>query len=358
LTAVRDRATIIEVTTGAMLTGDSFDCDVCLYGHSGELVRATIIGRVDSDASGKRKVYMIVMLKGVAEQGEGDEGMLFDRTVTFDYAMGEDKLSIRANLPDGTVHATVIENWVRDLDLYPNSIDSVSAVKMRALVRDLRHHPLTGFIDLKCNLRGGEDLRWYHINYLCESDDEGNTTVLHGYAQDAHDEMGSVKWWRDQAERCQLTGLLNRNAAEQKINLLMHRHKGGIMFMIDLDGFKRVNDQLGHMVGDDLLRRVGKVLSSCFRENDALGRYGGDEFVALVPAPATGDLQALAQQRSNDVIEAISQIEIPDGTHAACSVGAVICQRDASFYDLLEKADKVLYESKTSGKGKTTIATM
>ena len=81
-----------------------------------------------------------------------------------------------------------------------------------------------------------------------------------------------------------------------------------------------------------------------------------------MPAPTGAspiDIRNLAKRRANDIVEAIGDIEIPDGTHAACSVGVAIADnRDQSFYDLLEVADQALYASKTAGKATTTIRDM
>ena len=320
-------------------------------------MRTKLVGRVVGDGS-ERRLYLHVMLKErVSGNGGVDaEGRQLDRTIPFDYFMEEDRLVIREMRPDGMQRSIIMENWSTKLNDLPDNIDATSAAKALAMIRDLRHHPLSGFTDLKCSLRENDSLRWYHINYTCDADDEGNTTVVHGYAHDANDEIGSTRWWRQQAEVCQLTGLLNRNAVEQRINLLVRRSGGGMMFMIDLDGFKRVNDELGHQVGDDLLREVGATLTTQFRDTDALGRYGGDEFVAFMPLPLTGNARELAKRRADSIIDAISKIDIPDGTHAACSVGVVVCDTgDASFYDLLEIADQALYASKTAGKGCSTV---
>ena len=101
------------------------------------------------------------------------------------------------------------------------------------------------------------------------------------------------------------------------------------------------------------------MLSAHFRDSDALGRYGGDEFVAFMPTPETSDPRQLAQRRAEEIIEAVSKVKIPDGTHAACSVGVALASTgDASFYDLLEVADQALYASKESGKSCATVHTM
>ena len=102
------------------------------------------------------------------------------------------------------------------------------------------------------------------------------------------------------------------------------------------------------------------MLSGHFREGDVLGRYGGDEFVAFMPFSGESDVAySLAERRARDVLEAIEAIENPDGSHAACSIGVAIAMTgDASFYDLLEKADNAMYASKLAGKNTFTITSL
>ena len=355
-----DRANVMAAIGESAATGAPFDCDCRLYyGFSGERP-ATMFGRVEQGENGAEWLYAFFAMKDMhsGEDGRGNGTKSRERVILFDYDLVEDKLVIKEKNADGSENEIVLNNWLDVVDTMPESIAASSASKILSTVRDLKHHPSSGFTDLKCNLRGGKELRWYHINYTCEADEDGNAVMLHGYAQDANDQMGSAKWWRRQAEIDQLTGLLNRNAVEQDINMAMRTHGVGMMFMIDLDSFKSVNDELGHLAGDALLRDVAKTLSDHFREGDVLGRYGGDEFVAFVPV-AVGDPVAIAQRRCTDLIESIASIEISDGVHAGCSVGvAVSHNREATFYDLLEVADQAMYQSKLAGKGRFTLLDM
>lgn len=350
------RQELLEAVAESKFTGKSFSRDIDLfYGYGTQTRPARVVGRVLPDEEGTCWTYALIMLTGdpttedeTMRSGEGN-------IIHFDYSLESDRLHIKGPMPDGTIREVEIDDWAERLEKMPDNISKASATKVLSIISDVRTHPSPGFTDIKCNLRESDSLRWFHVDYACDEDEEGNTTVIHGYAQDANDQMGSVRWWRRQAEIDQLTGLLNRNAVEQEMNLSMRTQGSGMMFMIDLDGFKRVNDELGHLAGDSLLRDVAAALKSCFRDNDVLGRYGGDEFVAFVPV--AGDFaQNIARKRSQSIIDAISQIQASDGTHAACSVGVVISHnRATTFYDMLEVADTAMYMSKEAGKGRYTI---
>ncbi len=355
-----DRHSLLAHVRAADESGALVEAPICVYYGYDETRDATLFGRIERDEDGVPWLYAFVALKdaneGISSNANGGLGR--ERIIPFNYFIDDDRLEVQVPQNGGSVREYVIENWSMMLDKMPDNIAQASAAKVLATIRDLRNHPISGFTDLKCNLSDGEALRWYHINYSCETDDAGKATIVRGYAQDANDQMGSAKWWRRQAEIDQLTGLLNRNAVEQEVNLAMRTQGVGMMFMIDLDGFKRVNDEMGHITGDSLLRAVANTLDSHFREDDVLGRYGGDEFVAFVSV-AAGDPRVIAARRSKDIIDAIGSIEIPDGTHAACSVGVAISfNREATFYELLEIADQAMYQSKMAGKGMYTLFDM
>ncbi len=357
--AVESRAEAMSKIRDGMKSGELIDCNLVIhYGFGGER-NAQMYGRIWRENDGSSWLYAMLLMRDAPDEDAsiGISGN-HERVIPFDYFIEEDKLVVHG-LGSGTENRDMeFEGWLERLDELPEYISPLSAAKIHATVRDLRHHPTSGFTDIKSNLLGGDSLRWFHINYTCDADEEGNTTVVHGYAQDASDQMGSAKWWRRQAEIDQLTGLLNRNAVEQDINLAMRTQGIGMMFMIDLDGFKRVNDELGHLCGDALLREVADTLSDHFREGDVLGRYGGDEFVAFVPVSG-GDPRQIAEKRAREIIDAISIIDIPDGSHPGCSIGiAVSRNRDATFYDLLEVADQAMYKSKLSGKGTFSLVEM
>jgi diguanylate cyclase (GGDEF)-like protein len=152
--------------------------------------------------------------------------------------------------------------------------------------------------------------------------------------------------YQDQATRDQLTGLLNRRGlvltAEQIPGHL------GVLFC-DLDGFKGVNDTLGHAAGDELLEKVARRLESRMREDSVLGRMGGDEFVVVVPGASDEDLSGLGRRIEVDLgrpflLEAgMARIGVSIGAaHAAPG------ERDLD--SLLGQADQLMYEVKRSRK--------
>jgi diguanylate cyclase (GGDEF)-like protein len=163
-----------------------------------------------------------------------------------------------------------------------------------------------------------------------------------------------------QAAHDALTGLPNRRQVVALIAGALSRAQRsgaviGLLF-IDLDGFKKVNDTLGHAAGDELLRIVGTRLQAAIRAGDVVARLGGDEFVVLLEPL---DEQASAVHVADRVVAAISgPIILPDGREASvgASVGVAVSQDGANDPDvLLHEADVAVYRAKHYGRGRTEV---
>ena len=150
-----------------------------------------------------------------------------------------------------------------------------------------------------------------------------------------------------------LTGLLNRRGFHQAVESILLRSERGdqslVLLYLDLDGFKRVNDSLGHDAGDRVLRWVSEQLQSCLRSYDILGRMGGDEFTALLEL----EFPEQAAKISEELIERVSICQQVDGLDVMLGVSIGI----ATFPDcgsdlngLLRAADIAMYEAKRAGR--------
>ncbi len=126
------------------------------------------------------------------------------------------------------------------------------------------------------------------------------------------------------------------------------------LVVIDLDDFKGINDQRGHYAGDAVLRDMARLLKTHFRATDVIGRFGGDEFIALMLGPLP---DRVVHMKLADLQHAFADAtEASVGTRMTCSVGAVIAREQSVDFDsLFMQADNALYEAKRDEKGGIAI---
>jgi len=164
---------------------------------------------------------------------------------------------------------------------------------------------------------------------------------------------------RAQAERDALTGLLNRGAvdARLKMEIEMCRIEGiplGLM-MIDLDWFKSLNDRFGHVAGDDCLRQVARILEAHFRGEDAVGRYGGEEFVVLLQGQTLATCTRLAERVRIAIERAgINAASSTGFLTASFGVASLVPGADCLPETLLKLADDELYAAKNAGRNRVS----
>jgi diguanylate cyclase (GGDEF)-like protein len=120
--------------------------------------------------------------------------------------------------------------------------------------------------------------------------------------------------------------------------------------MIDLDNFKLVNDNYGHQTGDEVLIQVAKILTENCRSTDTVGRYGGEEFIIIMPDTNSGDA-ALLMQRVQRCIEATS---FKEDIHITLSCGISELHGE-NVHGILKASDVMLYEAKKNGKNRVEV---
>jgi diguanylate cyclase (GGDEF)-like protein len=148
----------------------------------------------------------------------------------------------------------------------------------------------------------------------------------------------------------QLTGILNRRGLRESAP---HMPDGAVLF-IDIDHFKRINDAHGHSVGDSVLKQVADTAASALRHGDILARFGGEEFVAWLPAISAGEASTVAER----VRQSIEAEVLVDGAPVTVSLGLAVCDGDRTLDAVFEVADKALYDAKSAGRNRVCFADM
>jgi diguanylate cyclase (GGDEF)-like protein len=164
---------------------------------------------------------------------------------------------------------------------------------------------------------------------------------------------------QEASDRDGLTGIFNRRFIEKSLAVALSRARRYgerlALILTDIDHFKQVNDQYGHLAGDETIRRVCQVLADNLRTSDLLGRYGGEEFLVLMPQTGGDDAMVVAE-RLRRMVEN-TPVAYNDLTlRVTISLGVTELRADTKNYEqMIHEADKALYLSKVSGRNCTHI---
>lgn len=216
----------------------------------------------------------------------------------------------------------------------------------------------------------GEDVRFEELNETDCSESYSDITFVPRYESEAVVGFFSLAFditvrkrleakLKEMADTDSLTGTLNRREFAVRANLELERYKRTgkpfAFLIMDLDLFKRVNDTYGHSAGDEALRSLAETCRKTIRPYDILGRFGGEEFVILMPdATETGGRSLAERLRAT-----VANTPVPTAAgevRLTVSIGCTVVRPDDSLDDLLRRSDSALYESKNTGRNKVSFA--
>ncbi len=217
----------------------------------------------------------------------------------------------------------------------------------------------TGLLDIeRCDVelvqQDGTIIQAEMIMKLCKSEDSQSLEVM-GDIRDITERKKAELQLLDMAHTDTVTGLPNRASFELLAQKALeksecHDELKMTLLFVDLDGFKSVNDQYGHQVGDAVLEEVGVRIKSCLRQSDEVSRFGGDEFVILLEGISDRDTIELIGKK---IIQLLSTEIVVDDyiCEIGASIGVAISPEHGSdIIKLIKKADNAMYAVKQSGK--------
>ncbi len=250
---------------------------------------------------------------------------------------------------------TLVKDEMCELDVaqfHPDDIP-VFRKKMHALTAG------DGFTEFTIRIaNSGRKYVWHRVRAAASYDRDGNVVAVVGVFMDVDDSARNFMSLSDNSERDSLTKLLNKEAARRQIEICIDTASNSAisaMVIIDLDNFKSVNDNFGHLFGDTLLMRVSAEICNLFRGTDVVARIGGDEFLVYM---SNIPHRSLVEKRCGALIETIGKIyeEQLAGVGFACSAGiAFLPEHGNTYTDLFKRADSALYLAKRMGKNRYSV---
>ncbi len=273
------------------------------------------------------------------------EDNFFEYDIQNDTMICSGMFAKRFDLPE------VINNFA-DLIRNSNIVDAISREDVSSKnILSVNGTTVSKKIKLKDNANNNY---WYMVHYRVYPDADGKAARVIGKMNDITIQQNEIEKLTKLSETDSLTGLYNRSSTEHLIKETLRQRRdadgGHTLMIIDIDNFKEVNDNIGHMYGDAVLTQLSDSLTEIFRSDDIIGRLGGDEFFVLVKNCFDDDVLA---DKAMDICKAFEKTyhEVGAPVTISASIGIAKSPEHAQdFETLYQYADIALYSVKAGGK--------
>jgi diguanylate cyclase (GGDEF)-like protein len=202
-------------------------------------------------------------------------------------------------------------------------------------------------VEYRIQHKDGHYLWYYDRGVVTKRDEKGMPIVLQGIVFDITETKKIEDRLRFLSERDALTNFYNRRTFFEDLEKRTQQEKTPFsLIMFDVDHFKLINDQHGHLIGDEVLRRLSAYVLTHKHTLDHAYRYGGEEFFLILDNQSLEEAKQIAQ----DLHQGISKIEMPLIGHMTVSMGVAHHRAHESIDDLVKRVDDLMYEAKRSGR--------
>lgn len=267
----------------------------------------------------------------------------FSDTVLFDYDCKKDTIRFTPNADRlFRIHHPVKRDFLKSPEngyIYAGDLKTfqmlLNGQSDQEEVRIRLHHP-------------SEDRYFWCLTQFRKVFEKGTLVSVVGKITDIDEQKLHEDYLISISEKDGLTGLHNKASIEDRITGRIKGSPSGILFMLDVDNFKQINDQYGHAAGDKALLFLADCMRKTFRSNDILGRVGGDELLAYMDGVHDRDV---AQRKVELLMYYLRQSTSHNVPFTSISIGIAFCPDDGRTYeDLFSAADQAMYTAKNKGK--------
>lgn len=344
--AIREAGTFVFVGLHQRKDGSEFPVEVhtSYFCHSGEellvSIARDITERVALEDAQKAQDPQLQYMMNAASDGLWDWNMKTD-----DVFFSPQLKRMLGYAPHEMVPH--LSTWVNNV--HPDDLERVGHILQVHLEgRSIRYEA-----EYRLRTRNG-DYIWVHDHgAVCERDEQSEPTRIIGVLHNVSEQKALEDKLRKAAAYDELTGLLNRRAGYDQFRKTLsnaQRHQQVFaVALLDLDHFKHINDSCGHLVGDKVLRTMAGILSRELREYDVLLRWGGEEFLLLMPNTCKEDAFVLCDRLRAAIAEEMRQCE--SGCMPTLSGGiATYPESGTTIEELVRSADGAMYQAKRQGR--------
>ncbi|MEG0275871.1 MAG: diguanylate cyclase [Coprobacillus sp.] len=353
-----DRALMIETINESLKYGNSFELEYRVQCFDGSLIWILDKGILLSTKEGQSYFYCILIEISDRKREQETLRLSLERheiimnqttDIIFEWNIKEDTLFFS-------------NNWKKKYGYNPISHNISSTIPLSSHIHpeDI-HHFMTIMENSSHGIPYNEtefrikdstgNYVWNRIRATTQFGDNHKPIKAVGVIIDITEEKERIDKLSEMVQKDSLTDLYNKKAISFHINRyiddrLSHSHT---LFIIDIDDFKKVNDNFGHPCGDALLQNIAQTIKNSVSTNALIGRLGGDEFIVYIPHLIS---QEDANKQAQSLLKHLCEIKPLDNSYKiSCSIGCVICNNcQVSYDDLYQYADTALYHKKNHGK--------
>ena len=355
-----DRSDFIAATTELIASGGSSVCEYRILCKDGSSVWVQDKFRFYTEENGQDYVYHSVSDNSRAREDYekyqyaiARNQLIIDQSggIIFEWDMANDTMYCSPKWEEHFGYKPVSRNYGQQMGIATHfHADDLPIV--RGAIEQIKNNADTLCIDVRIADSNAKYL-WTRITATAYLDKNGRLSRIIGMLQDVDALKRAELALRERAELDSLTKLLNKDSSHRLITeRLENRDKDRLsaLLVIDLDNFKQVNDNFGHLYGDEVLAQVGSKLKNIFRDNDIISRIGGDEFLVFMDGiPSSEQVERRCRLMLSTFHSLFEQIA-PE-LNVSLSIGvALVPEHGTNYTDLFRRADEALYTSKSLGK--------
>lgn len=360
-----DRKRIVEETERQLESGRSTELEYRLTAKDGRVI--WVMEKCQSITGNNNMEYLVFALMDITATKKDQEELRLSverhkiimeqaEDSLFEWNIAKDTMSYSSNFEKKFGYSPIGKDFSRQIRL-ASHIHPADVPVLTKLLEDMAGGAVYREIEIRTSDADGR-YRWCRIRASAQFDAMGQVSRVIGMLADIDEQKRTAQALQYQAERDELTQLYNRRMARQLIEAMLNEpctQGYRAMLILDVDDFKQINDNRGHMFGDIVLKNVADILTRQFRGGDILSRIGGDEF--LIFMSQIPDMETV-KRRMSMVLDSIQDMCLERGIlfHPTCSIGAAFQPVDGNDFDtLFQHADEAMYAAKGQGKSRSQV---